>query len=78
MTDNGDLAELLDAAQRHWPDVTQRKLLLLRLAEEGHRTLSRNEEQLQAYDRQALMTQALQRVPSLIDRELLLSDQAWS
>ncbi len=78
ITDTGDLAEILDAAQRRWPEVTQRKLLLLRLAEEGHRTLSRTEKQAQAHDRQALMIQALQRIPLLVDRELLLSDRAWS
>ncbi len=77
ITDAGELAALLDAAQRRWPEVTQRKLLLLRLAEEGHRALSRTEEQLQADEGQALMIQALQRIPSLVDRELLLSDQAW-
>lgn len=35
LTDTGDLSELLDAAQRHWPEVTDRKALLLRLAAAG-------------------------------------------
>jgi hypothetical protein len=35
LTDTGGLAELLDAAQRRWPDVTDRKELLLRLAAAG-------------------------------------------
>lgn len=35
LTDTGDLSELLDAAQRHWPEVTDRKALLLRLAATG-------------------------------------------
>ena len=34
-TDTGDLSDLLDAAQRRWPKVTDRKALLLRLAAAG-------------------------------------------
>jgi sulfite reductase beta subunit-like hemoprotein len=35
LTDTGELSDLLDAAQRHWPELTDRKALLLRLAEAG-------------------------------------------
>jgi len=35
LTDTGELSDLLDAAERHWPDVTDRKALLLRLAAAG-------------------------------------------
>lgn len=35
LTDTGDLSELLDAAQRRWPEVGDRKALLLLLAEAG-------------------------------------------
>lgn len=35
LTDTGDLSDLLDAAQRHWPELTDRKALLLRLAAAG-------------------------------------------
>jgi sulfite reductase beta subunit-like hemoprotein len=35
LTDTGDLSELLDTAQRHWPEVSDRKALLLRLAAAG-------------------------------------------
>lgn len=35
LTDTGKLSDLLDAAQRHWPQLTDRKALLLRLAETG-------------------------------------------
>jgi hypothetical protein len=35
LTDTGELSDLLDAAERHWPDVTDRKALLLRLAVAG-------------------------------------------
>ena len=40
VTDTGELSELLDAAQRRWPDVTDRKALLLRLAAAGGMTIA--------------------------------------
>ena len=40
LTDTGELSELLDAAQRRWPEVTDRKTLLLRLAAAGGETIS--------------------------------------
>lgn len=35
LTDTGELSDLLDAAERRWPEVTDRKTLLLRLAAAG-------------------------------------------
>jgi len=35
LTDTGELSDLLDAAQLHWPEVANRKELLLRLAAAG-------------------------------------------
>jgi hypothetical protein len=35
VTDTGEMSVLLDQAQRHWPDVDDRKELLLRLAAAG-------------------------------------------
>ena len=35
VTDAGVVTEMLDAAQRHWPEVADRKALLLLLAERG-------------------------------------------
>ncbi len=40
LTDTGDLSRLLDAAQRRWPEVTDRKTLLLRLATAGGESIS--------------------------------------
>jgi sulfite reductase beta subunit-like hemoprotein len=34
-TDTGELSDLLDTAARHWPEITDRKALLLRLAAAG-------------------------------------------
>jgi len=41
LTDTGELAELLDAAQRTWPEVNDRKQLLLRLAAAGREAIDR-------------------------------------
>jgi hypothetical protein len=41
VTDSGAVSELLDDAQRRWPEVRDRKLLLLRLAEVGRETIER-------------------------------------
>jgi len=38
-TDTGELSEMLDAAQRRWPEVTDRKDLMLRLASLGRRAI---------------------------------------
>ena len=40
VTDTGELSELLDAAQRRWPEVADRKVLLLRLAVTGGETIA--------------------------------------
>jgi hypothetical protein len=40
LTDTGDLSDLLDAAQQRWPEVTDRKTLLLRLAVVGGESIS--------------------------------------
>jgi hypothetical protein len=76
-TDTGRLSELLDAAQLRWPEITDRKALLLRLAEEGHETLELDDEQVAAEERRKRARLALARIPSLVDAGLLLSDQAW-
>lgn len=44
LTDTGDLSDLLDVAARHWPDVTNRKALLLRLAAAGAQAIATEAE----------------------------------
>ena len=78
VTDTGHLAELLDAAARRWPDVVDRKQLLLRLAEEGHHALGSAELATVARDRRGRVALALKRIPSLVDVDRLLADEAWS
>jgi hypothetical protein len=41
VTDTGEVSELLDDAQRRWPEVADRKTLLLRLAMAGREALER-------------------------------------
>jgi hypothetical protein len=78
VTDTGHPAELLDAAARRWPDVVDRKQLLLRLAEEGHHALASAEVAAVANDRRGRVALALERIPSLVDVDRLLGDEAWS
>ena len=77
LTDTGRLRELLDAAQARWPEITDRKALLLKLAEEGHSAIESAGERLTADERHAHTQAALNRIRSLVDSEALLSDRAW-
>lgn len=45
LTDTGALREQLDAAQRRWPDVRDRKELLLRLADAGRKAIAQEAEE---------------------------------
>jgi histidinol phosphatase-like PHP family hydrolase len=76
-TDTGDLEALLDAAERRWPEISDRKVLLLRLAEEGGTALGLQTERVDEEERRERRQTALKRVRSLVDAELLLSDRAW-
>ena len=76
-TDTGELEALLDAAGRRWPEITDRKALLLRLAQEGGSAVGLDDEQLAVKERRSSVRDVLERLPSLVDTELLLSDAAW-
>ncbi len=78
LTDTGHLAELLDAAERRWPEIADRKQLLLRLAEEGHHAVAGTDALLDERERRRRIGEALERIPSLVDSELLLADSAWT
>jgi len=77
VTDTGELELMLDAAQRRWTEISDRKALLLRLVQEGASELELRDQRLAADERRARARVALQRLPSLVDTELLLSDGAW-
>lgn len=48
LTDTGHLSELLDAAQLRWPEESDRKALLLRLAAAGGEAIAAEEEKRRA------------------------------
>jgi hypothetical protein len=75
VTDTGHTAELLDLAQRAWPDVSDRRQLLLRLTEVGGEAL---EEKLAEHEqRRQRQRRSLERAARLVDADVLLGDQAW-
>jgi hypothetical protein len=77
VTDTGDLAGMLDLAQRRWPDVQDRRQLLLLLASAGRDAVAAD---VAGADRRALRDRqrdALSRAPELADVEALLADEAW-
>jgi hypothetical protein len=77
-TDTGHLRQLLDAAQARWPDIADRKELLLRLAQEGHDALEVESRQVAGEQRRERAQAAVGRIGSLVDRDVLLSDRAWN
>jgi hypothetical protein len=77
VTDTGDLRRMLDLAQRRWPEVRDRRQLLLLLAAAGHDAISREvlvNEHSKRRDRQRA---ALGRATELVEVEALLADAAW-
>jgi hypothetical protein len=77
-TDTGRLQALLDAAQQRWPEMTDRKALLLRLAEEGGTALHLNAADAESDERRRRANAARERISRMVDTDVLLSDQAWS
>ena len=75
VTDTGDLRVQLDAAQKRWPDVTDRRVLLRLLITEGAGAIASDAES--AAIRRARANDALSRISSLVDRDVLLGDGAW-
>jgi hypothetical protein len=57
--------------------VSDRKTLLLRLAEEGGSAHGLDSERLDVETRRTRAEAALKRVRKLVDAEALLSDSAW-
>jgi hypothetical protein len=77
VTDTGEVREMLDLAERAWPDVRDRKELLMRLAACGHEIVASRVARGDADVRRDRQRQALLRAGELVDAELLLSDAAW-
>jgi hypothetical protein len=65
---------MLDLAQRRWPGV-ERKELLLRLTQAGRDAVAR--ELAEGAERRERQRTAMRDVTELVDVEALLSDAAW-
>jgi hypothetical protein len=77
VTDTGPVREMLDLAARRWPELSDRRQLLLRLAAEGSRSVAAEVEGIEAAERREFQEEALSRARDLIDVDVLLSDAAW-
>jgi hypothetical protein len=75
VTDTGQTAELLDLAQKAWPEITDRRLLLLRLTEAGGEALQNT--LAEGESRRARQRVGLERAGQLVDADALLGDDAW-
>jgi hypothetical protein len=78
ITDTGPLSELLDDAHRRWPEIDDRKQLLLRLAETGHESLRLAEIEVESHQRRDRQIAALLSLRSSVDWDAIRDDQAWS
>lgn len=77
ITDTGDTRAMLDLAERRWPDVDDRRLLLLKLAAAGHEAIAAEVAASEGDAARELQHAALARAAELIDVEELLDDAAW-
>lgn len=75
VTDTGTTAALLDLAQRAWPEITDRRQLLLRITETGGHALRAQLADQAA--RRARQRVGLERAAELVDVGELVGDQAW-
>lgn len=76
LTDTGAVEQMLDIAQRRWPGV-ERKELLLRLTQAGSDAVARELDEREGTERRERQRTAMRDVTELVDVDLLLSDAAW-
>jgi hypothetical protein len=74
ITDTGDVEEMLDLAERLWPGV-ERKELLLRLTRAGREAIARELDE--GVHRREQQRAAMRAITELVDVDVLLSDDAW-
>jgi len=77
VTDTGEMREMLDLAQQRWPEVHDRRQLLLRLAAAGRDAIAVDVDEHEREGRANRQRAALERARSLVDADVLLSDEAW-
>ena len=74
---DAELFDIVEQILRSAVDESDRKVLLLRLAEEGGSALGLDAVRPDVEERRKRTHAALKRVRSLVDVDLLLSDRAW-
>jgi hypothetical protein len=77
ITDTGSVSDLLDDAQRRWPEIGDRKELLLRLARAGHDSLHLDRAEAEQNDRRERQRAALAKLQGAVDWDAIRDDQAW-
>ena len=77
ITDTGDMAAMLDVAHQRWPEVQDRKELLVRLAAAGRDAIADAVDAGQREQRLERQRAALSRAGRLLDADVLLADTAW-
>ena len=68
---------MLDIAQKRWPEVRDRRQLLLRLAAAGHEAIVDDALADEHGSRRDRQRAALVRSAQLVDVDALLADAAW-
>jgi hypothetical protein len=68
---------MLDLAHHRWPEIEDRRQLLLRLAGVGAEKVASELDSVAATERRERQREAMARAGTLIDVDLLLSDAAW-
>lgn len=77
VTDTGELRDMLDLAQAQWPDVEDRRQLLLRLVALGGEAVAEQVGSEALRRRSDAQREALRRAVGLVDVDELLADAAW-
>jgi hypothetical protein len=77
ITDTGDITAMLDVAQRRWPDVSDRKELLVRLAAIGLDAIAPEVDEHARDRRRQRQLDAMNRAAKHVDVDALLADAAW-
>ena len=77
VTDTGTLQQMLDLAQRRWPEEHDRRQLLLRLATVGADRVAAELDVVATRERRERQLAAMRRAAELVDADALLADAAW-
>jgi hypothetical protein len=77
ITDTGSVSDLLDDAQLRWPEIGDRKELLLRLVRAGHDSLHLDRAKAEEGERRERQRAALANLQRTVDWGAIRDDQAW-